>query len=132
MKLNQKADGKRRGKREERRIYVVVARTVTVNDERIVMESGRMAAQACHVTGRYRAKAGIPYEESTTIILEARNSKELLKIMMDLSAVVPEIFTFHDTNPDFYGTKGRVFTAICTEPVLPSVVDAAIGHLELM
>jgi peptidyl-tRNA hydrolase len=132
MRPDRRRKVKVKRQKAERRIYVVVASSVTVDGERIRMEPGRMAAQACHVTGRYRAKAGMPYKEITTIVLEARNSKELMKVMVELSQVVPEIFTFHDTNPDFYGTPGHVFTALCTEPVNPSVVDDAIGHLELM
>ncbi len=122
----------KRPKPEEKRIYVVVARTVTVEGERIRMEPGRMAAQACHVIGKYRAHMGMPYKECTTIVLEARNSKELMKVMIELSRAVPELYTFHDKNPGFYPTSKPVFTALCTAPVRPSSVEDAIGHLELM
>ncbi len=52
------------GVSEEKRIFVIVNRYVEIehpetpelDPERVFMSDGRMAAQACHVTGKYRAE----------------------------------------------------------------------------
>jgi hypothetical protein len=125
--------------REEKRIYVIVPKTVQVTvqgkKKTVYMEPGRLTAQAVHVGRKLendRCMKGIrSYEEITTIVLGVRNTREM-EIIAGLFATLGIFPTcFHDTNPLFYGTRAQVLTAMCTEPLDSSVAESAIGHLEL-
>jgi hypothetical protein len=109
------------------------------------MEHGRVIAQGFHV-GRLiesmRAELGIKYEEVTAISLAVRNSREMHKVLSELNwlqrentaengAVPFQVATFWDENQPVYETSDRLLTAIVAGPVLKSLVDSAIGHLEL-
>ena len=140
---------------EPPRIYVIVPESVLVTTKerkatvttRIPMEPGRLMAQVAHVARKMENEhlSCTPaeprlllrnenwhegYREMTTIVLSVRNSRELAKVLKELGELVT-VFTFSDVNPEFYGTKGRVMTAICTVPTTFAQVDPAIGHLDL-
>lgn len=124
-------------KAEERRIYVIVPHTVQVPGPRGSkevltkhMEPGRLMAQCAHVVTRVRLDIQGPPEPITTIVLSARNSRELRKLHNELYRYTP-VFAFHDSNPDFYGSEFKPMTAIATVPVTKSQIDEVIGHLEL-
>lgn len=138
---------------EEKRIYVAVPETVQTTSPRGVvtttvdMEPGRLIAQGVHLGRKIEnerikqalLQAGIKppksidYEEITTIVLGVRNSKELVKVGSELALMAGNAgyHAFSDTNPQFYGTRKKVLTAIGTGPVTREQVEPAIGHLEL-
>lgn len=131
-------------KKQDKRIYVIVPKTVqpTRGYASVSMEPGRLMAQCAHVARMLEHDRGewpkrAKYEEVTTIVLSVRNSRELSKVFCELNDLSVdsnnafEVFNFFDTNPGFYGTGNRVMTAVCTSPVLPEQVSAAIAHLEL-
>lgn len=123
---------------EEKRIYVIVPETVQVRvrgkNKTVLMESGRLTAQSVHVARKMENEIGNTYIEYTTIVLGVRNSEELALIFKLLQECDGDfsVYTYADLNPTFYGTRERVWTAICTSPVLPSQVKSAVGHLELL
>lgn len=125
---------------EEKRIYVIVPHTVLVTTKvgralkpkMLSMEPGRLMAQVAHVVSKLRMslKETEGNAPITTIVLSVRNSRELFKVWDDLVKYTL-VEHFRDSNPEFYGTKGQVLTAICTVPVTRSEVAEALGHLEL-
>lgn len=126
---------------DQRRIYVLLPQTVQVpqgrgSHKKIVtkkMESGRLMAQVGHVVTQLRTDPDVLQEYGrkplTTITLAVRNSRELTKLMGDLSAVT-SVWDFEDDNLPFYGTKRKVRTAVATAPVYREQVDDLLGHLE--
>lgn len=128
---------------EDKRFYVIVPETVQTELVSKQMEVGRLMAQLMHMgraVERRRASANLPYEDVTTIILAARNTKELNKVHSELEIVrqvpgsnVPAfpLSIYRDHNPLVYQTPERVLTALCVGPIEKSVVDGVIGHLEL-
>jgi hypothetical protein len=141
-RIHQSERRKRTPKPEEKRFYVVVPEKVTSYTKHTVnMEPGRLIAQAFHLGRKYEAeKNDLPYEEITTIVLSARNSRELDMVqerLIDYRSGLfnhGEAFTVHefkDTNKPLYKSQRKVKTIICTSPVLKTDVDGAIGHLEL-
>ena len=117
-------------KAHEKSIYVVVARTVDAGDERIHMPDGRMAAQACHATGIYRGNQG-DASVYRTIILEARNSKELAKLLTECSSFL-NVESYNDYDREFYGVEDLIPTAFCIWPTDRSLVEPYLDHLERM
>ena len=149
---------------DERRIYVIVPHTVQASDPSdgtplasVTMSPGRLMAQAAHVVSQMRGDesqrtrpriAGYDiFKTTTTIVLSARNSKELdlLRRMLiehssgGIEAMNSEnppeekfgVCWFYDINAPFYGTDAGVQTAVCTTPVFAYQVEAVLGHLEL-
>src|ERR1039458_2843512 len=133
---------------EEPRFYVLVPETINAPFGAYRMEHGRLIAQSFHV-GRLieamRAEKGIKYEEVTAISLALRNSREMHKVLGELNWLQREyaaekgqapnqafhVATFWDKNPEVYETEDRFLTAIVVGPVLKSLVDKAIGYLDL-
>lgn len=135
--------------REAKRIYFFVPETVQVPVSRrkkartVRMEAGRLAMQAVHVAFEMyegvssKGRPAKGYGQVTAIMLSVRNSRELAKIEAELrnfasSFRTPpfEVYSFADENPDLYGTRGRVQTALCTTPIEKSILEPVIGHLE--
>lgn len=128
---------------EEKRFYIIVPETVQTELVSRGMETGRLMAQVMHigrVVERRREFSNQLYEDVTTIILSARNTKEMNKILGELNVLrqVPDsnepafpLSIYRDHNPPVYKTPDRVLTALCIGPVEKSIVDSAIGHLDL-
>jgi hypothetical protein len=119
---------------EEKRIYVVVAATVQTlpgGKGTVVQPYGRQIAQACHVVSKLRfvlAENTIEPNEFTpitTIILQGRDSNELLHVhQLSLKARLRPV-TFADENPEVYGNC-RPITAIAflaTKKQAEGIVD---------
>jgi peptidyl-tRNA hydrolase len=133
---------------EEKRIYIVVPETVQVQRRtclpwNVSMEPGRLMAQCAHVARKLEnqqlehmhEQTGTVsrYKEMTTIVLSVRNSKELEKVAREAADATEffHYFPFRDTNPGFYGTTEKVFTAFAVGPVTQSEMDPILGHLPL-
>lgn len=115
----------------EKRIYVLVAKTVFAHGKTIHQPIGRIAAQACHVTGLMRVEQHIKSTEPvTTIILVANDNYELADYHVRLIIAGIPVYSFFDTNKKVYG-KGSFRTATCTIPVQPSKVKKILGDLPL-
>lgn len=122
----------------EKRIYVVVAETVQNPDgKRIVQVCGRNMAQCAHVVSGMQVKritappALITFESCTTIVLAARDSKEMEHIRRLLRTASISHEVFHDTNLEVYETKEEIFTAICTQPIEAVQVEGILDYLPL-
>jgi hypothetical protein len=134
---------------EESRIYVVVAAKVTGVSE-VIQPPGRQVAQACHAVSlmRVRRALDIPLpkvkgkvdttfaiEPITTIVLQARDSSELLHIGNLLTKEDIPFEWFLDTNDDYGrdddGDLVEVPTAISTYPVEPAAVTGILDYLPL-
>jgi hypothetical protein len=144
----------------EKRIYVVVADTVTTLhqkidgdvssvDVKVVSQPfGRQSAQACHAVSLMRMKRVIEstvarrhkggpgnydhlLEPITTIILSARDSQELAHIHALLMHEEIPFETFMDTNDEAYGKGMSVQTVIATYPVEPVDVQGILDYLPL-
>lgn len=133
------------------RIYIIVPETVDVpvgrGVNRVKMDS-RWAAQAVHAAiemvnhERDRGTKTHGWGNLPTIVLAVRNSRELEKVWNELHAHRDKttskqavffpygMHKFEDVQPDFWGTKGKVWTAICLTPVDKALVEPVIGHLE--
>lgn len=129
---------------EEKRIYVVVAEQVEAYVESIgitymvTQPAGRLAAQCAHVVSKARIReilqnkcAPDKFEPVTTIILSARNSKELVILRALLADASIDQEQFFDTNEEAYHGADPVLTAICTHPIHPAAVDGILDHLPL-
>jgi peptidyl-tRNA hydrolase len=145
---------------EEKRIYIVVPQTVQVlgksgfpRSARKVMrnfrmEHGRPMAQCAHVARRLEneqlnekfwderdpsTRKTSAYKEITTIVLSVRNSRELEKVAVEVALTGGRnlYFPFADTNPEFYGTREKVFTAFAIGQIERSKIDPVLGHLPL-
>jgi len=100
---------------DEKRIYVVVPAVVEVRDCRTVVQpSGRQIAQACHVAAKLRHESGLTtlphghlalplYQEITTIVLQARDSREVGHILSLAIKKKLDWSTFADENKEVYG-----------------------------
>lgn len=141
---------------EEKRIYVVVAETVDTPNGRIKQPCGRAMAQACHAVGKmqvtsriYRARDAerapttarlgledMPFRECTTIILAARDSKELSHVELLLAREGINRYNFWDTNGEVYGASesegdAHIMTALAIEPIEPIKVYGILNYLPL-
>jgi hypothetical protein len=128
---------------EEERFYVIVPE-VAMAGVLYPMEPGRLMAQTFHlgrVVEHRRALAGADREDVTTIVLAARNTKELEKILSELvlkqldnelKELPPfAVSAYRDHNPPVYMTPDKTLTAVCVGPVKKSIVDSILGHMEL-
>jgi hypothetical protein len=135
---------RKRQPEEEKRIYILVPQTVDIGRGLTIdMEPGRLMAQCSHVSRKMEneeAQKSLyhpdmqtiePYQEITTIVLSVRNSRELEFMYKQLYGVPWPVFRFEDINPEFYGHKSRVLTAVCTAPMPVSLANKYLGHLEL-
>lgn len=149
---------------EEKRIYVVVAETVQPDSSmswkrHVIQPAGRIAAQVGHVVSKMRVNMTIEQRQRqpdcielfspiTTIVLAARNSKELLHIntilgMANRTLGHRRYEVFYDTNTDAYGWENNpddpdadmppcsVMTALATYPVTKDEVEGLLDHLPL-
>lgn len=142
---------------EQERIYIIVPEQVTVPDKSsrlkgatktLKMVPGRLMAQCSHVGRELEHVAFWDLDEArkiTTIVLAARNTKEMIKLQTalkeqffsDVSYVdgggigTDKFAEFYDTNEQLYGKGVEVLTAIAVGPVLKRDVDDIIGHLAL-
>lgn len=141
---------------EEKRIYVVLPKTVRVKlsdyhyyqgigwedhgqEQDIVQLPGRQIAQACHVVSKLRLEwaekehqfclSHISNRPITTIILEARNQKEMMHLFIYLTEQGIQPTLFQDENPDVYGST-KPITAMAVY-ALPSEVENTLGYLPL-
>lgn len=122
---------------DDKRIYVVVAEAVIVWPEQfgcamtIKQPAGRIAAQCSHVVSKSRHGEMGEWKPYTTIILSARNNKELsvLRKLLNLNNI-PNSW-FEDTNEEAYYGPDCILTAICTGPIYPTFVDGILDHLPL-
>lgn len=117
---------------EEKRIYVVVPLTVLGQKGIVKQPLGRQVAQAVHVVSKMRVEAD--YHQSwipiTTIILSARDVKEMEHVGKLLVRKKVAVTSFRDSNPD-YGAEVSIVTAICTEPVYKKQVEGILDYLPL-
>ena len=147
-----------KGYDDHARIYVVVASKVDGETGLIQQPIGRMAAQAAHVVSKMRVEDrldGVAYRmlcgsvdnkmedvsrhvdvelarsvlPITTIVLEARDSRELLHIENLLATANIRSARFVDENPEY--RNGTALTAICTYPVLPEKLQGITDYLPL-
>lgn len=97
---------------EEKRIYVVIPATVQVGfltePRTIVQPHGRQIAQACHVVSKLRWNnppnpLKHEFEPITTIVLQARDSKELAHVLGLAMDRCLEWAVFNDENLLAYG-----------------------------
>lgn len=112
-----------------KRIYVVIPRVVDgPNEQSIVQPLGRQVAQACHVTNEMRSAEKFT-KVATTIILQARDIKELDHICFAAHKDGIKSYYFLDENPE-YG-PGRRITALCLEPIEEWRSERILGYLPL-
>lgn len=124
---------------EDRRIYVVVAETVDTPSGMVIQPCGRVAAQCAHVVSQMRVESlvrewmvpGFSFFPITTIILAARDSKELEHVLSLLNKASIAVTVFRDTNPSVYGTEDEVTTAICTTAVKQIDMVGILDYLPL-
>jgi hypothetical protein len=135
---------------EEKRIYVIVPETIqvyipTTSTKRlvfrdIVQSCGRNSAQVGHVVSKMRVlmdRREKPNPDNalvdsyTTIVLGARDTKELKHIVHLLSNNSISHYTFFDHNTHVYGTVEPQLTAICTEPIEQIQVIGILDYLPL-
>jgi hypothetical protein len=131
---------------EEPRIYVVVAAEVTGASGPVAQPPGRQVAQACHAVSLMRVKRAMDMplakikgkvdispaiEPITTIVLQARDGKELLHLMflMDKEEIPYEVF--RDTNSEYGDERHEVPTAFATYPLEPSAIMGILDYLPL-
>lgn len=129
------------------RIYAIVTSTVKTNLKGVIeMEKGRMAAQACHVVSRLKlqncnnwssAKSKREWLEAyaetpvTTIVLQARDQKELIHVGGLAKDKGLDVAQFSDTNKEFYMTSEPVLTAIAIGPTSKLLVENICDYLPL-
>lgn len=133
---------------DDKRIYVVVSETFSAVfkgfdgapgylSEGCRHPPGRLAAQVGHVVSKVRTMmiiknlaAPTHFEPITTVVLSARNDKEL-----DLLAKLIDCYyvceVFYDTNDEAYGVDHKVLTAIATYPVSKEWTIGILDHLPL-
>lgn len=124
----------------DKRFYVIVPETVDTPVGPYSMEVGRVMAQTFHLgrTSEHKQQTCDEiYQDVTTIVLVVRNSKELDKVLKELTELQVQsneefpVNAYRDHNPPVYGTEDRILTAVGVGPVEKVMVDVAIGHLEL-
>lgn len=70
----------------------------------------------------------VPYHAITGIVLQARDSFELIHVGKLLKAAGIKYFEFHDSQEDLYED---VVTALSTEPVTPFAIAGILDYLPL-
>lgn len=136
---------------ENKRIYCVVAHTVQpliIEDDKpkhdvpsFVQPAGRQIAQACHAVSLMRLRMvglkGLPVRvidalPITTIILQARDTFELVHIQKLLNDKGYVNYAFHDSDqPDYGDVLARIFTALATEPMTENQAVGILDYLPL-
>lgn len=126
---------------EDIRIYVVVAEEVegraispnySVVTYSVCQPNGRIAAQVGHVLAKLqRSCPKIHIAAYKTIVLSARNEKELRLLLSLLSKADQQPESFIDCNEEAYGAGVNVLTSICTPPVRIADVQGILDHLPL-
>lgn len=134
---------------EEKRIYVVIADQFThrgfYNNDITAPyfyegshPAGRLAAQVGHVVSKMRTMEIIEsliepkdFEPITTIVLSARNAKEIEMLYKIMLFVLGKGEIFYDTNDADYGKDMKNATAVCTYPVFKHAVEGILDHLPL-
>jgi peptidyl-tRNA hydrolase len=97
---------------EEKRIYVAVAGSIDTVKGKIIQPPGRQVAQACHAASKVRMNILLADKQAiavgdamtgpiTTIILQARDSKELGHIYRLLHRRKLNPVIFQDNNPEY-------------------------------
>ena len=135
----------------EKRIYCVVAHAVQVleyepgrsfpitNVPSIVQPAGRQIAQACHAVSLMRLtmaweskRPDNMWPPITTIILQARDTFELVHIqnLLNERRIFNYAFYDHD-NPDYGSIDTHVFTALATEPIDSDQSCTVLDYLPL-
>jgi hypothetical protein len=122
------------------RLYVVLPARVEVRDRRIVEQpAGRQIAQACHVVSKLRlgyaqrqhafCQSHIWADPVTTIILQARDQKEMMHgyILLVEKNFLPTLFA--DENPEVYGDI-KPITAMAVLAT-PKYVEGILDYLPL-
>lgn len=139
--------------RNQARIVVAVADCLQYkidgDDREYWMEGGRQMAQACHAVSalklryieeaiRYRAetdclKLVIQMMENpiTTIVVRARDTRELLHINHLAEQEERLHFMFADDNKRVYGTDERIPSAIAVGPLMPQQFTGITDYLPL-
>ena len=118
-----------------KRIYVVIPATVEVrNKQYVVQPPGRQIAQACHVVSKLRFEdeldtAEIYFVPSTTIILAARDSEEMIHVHNLLVRKGHEPVFFSDENEAAYGNF-KPITAMAVY-MLPKKTVGILDYLPL-
>ncbi len=129
----------------------------TSDTKTIVQPKGRIGAQIGHVVSQMRQhillEAATPHifrkgrrkarfsewfidvrelatQAITTIVLAARDSYELEFRSYLIRKAGVHLHSFYDINEAIYG-RGRVMTAVCTEPVEPEKLCGITDYLEL-
>jgi peptidyl-tRNA hydrolase len=136
-----------------KRIYCIVAKhVVTPMGWHVDQPPGRLAAQAAHAVSKARlamarkqvdrlGSLGRLHDDEwwdsvsmpiTTIVLGARDIKELLHVEGLLYQVGIPVYLFYDTDqPDYGGEHVCVLTALATEPVDEGEVAGILDYLPL-
>lgn len=123
---------------EEKRFYVIVPRQVKIPGTpngtiHVTQPSGRMAAQACHVVSQLRhemfvetlqanpklLRKPLRFEPVTTIILECRNTDEMLHVWNLVHKAGFPKSVFYDSNAEAYGVGLTPPTAIAFQATKP-------------
>lgn len=135
--------------KEEKRIYVVIPALVEVPNatylhngrhfvnfqkgvQNVVQPPGRQIAQACHVVSKLRHETdgvGDPWNPLTTIILQARDSQELIHNFLAIRAKKLQPVIFSDENEAAYG-KFQPVTALAVL-AKPSQMKGVLDYLPL-
>jgi hypothetical protein len=115
-----------------RKIYVVVAQTVQVDNKSVKQSCGRMAAQAAHAIRKMQTSLRPSSKPITTIILACRDSNELWHVQTLLREAKIKFETFEDNNQVVYGIDYNVETALATEPYDDDEVTNPLCYLPLM
>jgi hypothetical protein len=127
--------------REEKRIYVVLPAVVEVGETAggrvtVAQPAGRQIAQACHVVSKLRLdmffheprQKSFEFEPITTIILKARDSKEIAHVGLLLLKTL-HVVTFQDENREAYG-PAQPTTALAVL-AKPNQVKGILDYLPL-
>lgn len=121
---------------EEKRIYVAVAGTIQTGPpvytrRNVIQPIGRQIAQACHVVSKLRhLNVGMmfaevkQFEPYTTIILQARDSNEMLHLFLLLNKKKLHPVFFSDTNPEYGpGSFPTAVAVLATKKQVQGIMD---------
>jgi len=115
----------------KRGIRFVETYTTTKDTNHIIQPSGRQIAQACHATAAMENSVLLDSSSLTRIVLQARDSMELVHVHRLLSKAGVKSYRFWDTNDNAYGEGKAVLTALATEPVTKQKVQGILDYLPL-
>jgi len=84
-----------------------------------------------HVKAGPKTQYGLKFEPMTTIVLQARDSNELMHLQLLMMKRGFEYVSFYDKNPDAYG-EGQVETAVAAYMTKEEASDMSLlGYLPL-